>query len=182
MMGMLGDSRMGMWKDFAPDQVHAFNAGVGNETTAQIGLRARAAVERVKPSVIVIEAGINDLKAIPLLPHAQRKIEDDCVEHLMGLVKLGRESGAAVVVMSVLPAGRVEWSRRLVWSAAVAESVQAVNRKLAARCLGDTSVRFLNLSPEVQARDYVDTLHFNAGFYARISPMVVQAIDEVRAR
>ena len=180
---MLGDSRIWQWKVFATDRVHAFNAGVGNETTAQIGLRAKEAIERVKPSVIVIEAGINDLKTIPLMPDLQKKIEDDCVDHLMGLVKLGRASGAAVVVMSVLPAGKVEWARRPVWSEAVAEAVQTVNRRLEERCRGDASVRFLDLSSEVQVgRDYVDTLHFNAGFYERISPTVVKAIDEVQGK
>ena len=177
---MLGDSRIAQWKVLAADSVHAFNAGVGNETTAQILLRAQNAIQRVKPSVIVLQAGINDLKTIPLMPDSQKQIEDDCVDHLMTLVKLSRESGAAVVVMSVLPAGKVEWSRWLVWSGAVAESVQTVNRRLEERCRGDASVRVLDLTPEVQPeRDYVDTLHFNEAFYDRISPMVVKAVNGV---
>ncbi|HEX2750972.1 MAG TPA: hypothetical protein VHM91_23395, partial [Verrucomicrobiales bacterium] len=146
---------------------------------AQIVLRAKDAIQRVKPSAIVLQAGINDLKSIPLMPDSQKQIEDDCVDHLIALVKLGRESGAAVVLLSVLPAGKVDWSRWLVWSGAVAESVQTVNRRLEERCRGEASVRFLNLSPEVQLeRDYVDTLHFNEAFYDRISPAVLTAVHE----
>ena len=177
---MLGDSRIAQWKVFSPERIHAFNAGVGNETTAQISLRMGDALRQIKPAVIVIEAGINDLKTIQLMPKAQREIEDNCVNHILSWVQMGRESGAAVVVVSVLPAGKVEWSRWLLWSNAVGDSTQNVNRKLEERCRGQAHVQFLDLSSEVQVeQDYIDTLHFNVGFYERISPRVIKAIDEV---
>ena len=180
---LLGDSRVAHWKEFAPDLFHAINAGVGNETTAQIGLRAEAGIKHAQPAVIVIEAGINDLKVIPLMPAKQKEIVDECVNNIMSMERAGREHGAFVVVLGVFPAGKVEGAQRLVWSDAVGESVTMVNRMLAERCVGDPSVRFLDLSAEPHVgRDYVDTLHFNEAFYRRITPLVVDGIESVRRK
>lgn len=176
---LLGDSRIAQFTTLAPDRVHACNAGVGGETTAQIRLRAQENMDRVKPAVVVIEAGINDLKAIPLMPERQMQIEENCITNLMALVQMGRERGAAVVLCSVWPAGKVGWSRKPVWSAAVAKSLENVNARLEEECRDLPHVTFLNINPEVQIeRDYVDTLHFNREFYERISPRLSRAIDE----
>ena len=180
---LLGDSRMAHWKEFAPASYHAVNAGVGNETTAQIWLRAGRDIDHVEPAVVVIEAGINDLKVIPLMPSKQKEIENDCINNIMSMVEAGRKHGALVVVLSVLPAGEVGLAQRLVWSDAVGESVKMVNLGLAARCHNDAGVRFVDLGTEVQAgRDYVDTLHFNAAFYRRITPLVVGAIEAMHKK
>ena len=180
---LLGDSRVAHWKDFAPNKYHSINGGVGNETTAQITLRATQAIDHAKPSVVVIEAGINDLKVIPLMPAKQRVIEAECVCNIIAMVKAGRDRGATVVVLSVLPAGKVGLAQSLVWSDAVGESVEAVNRKLAEWCRSELGVRFVDLSSEVQVgRDYVDTLHFNEAFYQRVTPLVVEGIEAVRKK
>ena len=101
----------------------------------------------------------------------------------MALTRLGRERGAVVVMLSVFPAGKVEWAQRLVWSDAVGESVIMVNRMLAEKCAGDPSVRFLDLSAEPHVgRDYVDTLHFNEAFYRRVTPLVVEGIESLRRK
>jgi hypothetical protein len=49
----------------------------------------------------------------------------------------------------LLPAGRVEWIRRPVWSDAVAAAVKEVNRRLAARVSTDPGIRFIDLTGEV---------------------------------
>ncbi len=174
---LLGDSRIAHWREFEPALYHVVNGGVGNETTAQIRLRTEQAIGHSKPSVIVIEAGINDLKVIPLMPGKQREIEGDCVGNIMSMVGAGRARGAAVVVLSVLPAGKVGLAQGLVWSDAVGESVKAVNRMLAERCRNDSKICFVDLGAETDVgRDYVDTLHFNEAFYRRITPLVVEGI------
>ena len=180
---LLGDSRAAHWKEFSATKYHSINGGVGNETTAQIRLRAVQAIERAKPSVMVIEAGINDLKAIPLMPTKQREIEAACVANITAMVNQGRDRGAMVVVLSVLPAGKVGLAQSLVWSDAVGESVKTVNRALAEWCRSESNVRFVDLNSEVQAgRDYVDTLHFNEAFYQRVTPLVIEEIEAVRKK
>lgn len=179
---LLGDSRMAHWTTFMPAKYCAINGGVGNETTAQILLRAKDAIKKSNPAVVVIQAGINDLKVIPVLPAKEKEITDDCAVHLMELAKTARDSGAAVVVLGVLPAGKVDWTRWLVWSDAVNNSVKTVNNTVAAACQGAPRTAFLDLSGEASVgRDYVDTLHFNTAFYQRITPMVGAKIDVLLA-
>jgi len=149
------------------------NAGVGNETTAQIQSRLDHVLEIAKPTEVVIEAGINDLKAIPLMPGREGKIIDECVANLLDLAKRCRTRGAKVLLLSVLPVGKVERTRRLVWSDAVDRAVSEVNQRLAKQCVGDTLMQFLDLTDQVSGEsDYADMLHFNPEFYTRIMPLV----------
>jgi lysophospholipase L1-like esterase len=177
---LLGDSRCAQWPDLALRQYRVINGGVGNETTAQIQLRSAEALATARPAIVIVEAGINDLKAIPLLPERESEIVHDCVANLMRLVRASRDAGASVVVLSVLPAGRVELSRQLVWSDAVARSVVEVNRLLLEQCSSHSRVLFLDVTSHISVdRDYKDTLHFNPDFYARISPIVEKVVDEM---
>ena len=177
---LLGDSRCAQWSGFAPHKYRVINAGVGNETTAQIRLRAVEAISKVRPSVVVLEAGINDLKTIPLIPDKEKEVIENCVTNLMELVRESRERGASVIVLSVLPVGRVELGRRLVWSDAVARSVDEVNKRLVEKCSSTPGVSYFDVSSHVLVdQDYKDALHFTPGFYARISPLVERAIDDM---
>lgn len=177
---LLGDSRCAQWPEFASQKYRVINGGVGNETTAQIQLRAAEGIAKARPAIVVIEAGINDLKTIPLMPEREHEIVADCVMNLMRLVRVSRDAGASVLVLSVLPAGRVELSRRLVWSDAVARSVVKVNRLLLEQCSSKTRVSFLDVTSHISVdRDYKDTLHFAPTFYARILPPVEKVIDEM---
>jgi lysophospholipase L1-like esterase len=173
---LLGDSRIEQWKTFPFASWQVMNAGVGNETTAQILLRADDALAAAKPGIVLLQAGINDLKSVPLMPERQAQITSACVENLLELVQRSRARGARVILLSVLPAGRVAWARRLVWSGAVAEAVKEVNHQLAARTQGDAMVHFIDLTAYVQADDYVDTLHFNQAFYAKVLPLIAPAM------
>jgi len=155
------------------------NAGVGNETTEQIRLRTVSVLAETHPEVIIIEAGINDLKTLPLFPRQKRQIIDDCFQHILSLVEEGRRRNAAVVVLSIWPAGRVEWSRKLLWSEDVPLAVTEVNQHLAQSLAYQAHVRFVDLTDQIHPEeDYVDTLHFNSAFYERITPLVVTAAED----
>ena len=180
---LLGDSRCAQWPPRDTMDFQVANGGVGNETTAQILWRTKAALEKIKPAVVVIQAGINDLKAIPLLPDRQTEITDRCVSNLTAIADACHQHGAKVIMLSILPAGPVELSRRLVWSDAVAEATGAVNERLAEHFKVHSEARFLDLTHQVSANaDYIDTLHFNAAFYERITPQVTQAAKEALAQ
>ncbi|MBL9144228.1 MAG: hypothetical protein JNM99_11170 [Verrucomicrobiaceae bacterium] len=177
---LLGDSRCAQWPEFALQKYRVINGGVGNETTAQIRLRSADAIATARPAVVVIEAGINDLKIVPLMPGRENEVVDDCVMNLMKLVRTTRNGGASVLVLSVLPAGRVELSRRIVWSDAVGRSVTAVNKRLAELCVSDPQVMFVDVTQHIVVeRDYKDTLHFTPAFYSLISPDVEEGLDKL---
>ena len=63
---LFGDSRAAMWPPPAGLPEYAVeNRGVGYQTTAQIALRIDADVAPLHPAVVVLEAGVNDLKRLP---------------------------------------------------------------------------------------------------------------------
>jgi hypothetical protein len=84
-----GDSRAAQWP--APGQIQNatfINRGIGNQTTAQLLGRFQAHVTPLHPQVIVIQAGINDLKTIPLFPDQKKQIIDNCNANLKQIIDL----------------------------------------------------------------------------------------------
>ena len=78
----------------------------------------------------MVEAGINDLKAIPLLPRRRDQIVSDCKANLRQIVRRSREGGAVVIVSTIFPPGKVPLERRMVWSPEIEKAVEEVNSEL----------------------------------------------------
>lgn len=108
---LMGDSITEGWKIhrpafFADGQVVC--RGIGGQVTHQMLLRFRADVIELKPRIVVILAGINDIArnsgpvAIP-----------DIIANIKTMAELADYHGIKVVVCSVLPAIDFPWSRGL---------------------------------------------------------------------
>jgi lysophospholipase L1-like esterase len=80
------------------------NRGISGQTTPQMLVRFRPDVINLRPSVIVILAGINDI-AGNTGPSTLEMIEDN----LASMVDLAKAHGIAVVLSSVLPAFDFPW-------------------------------------------------------------------------
>lgn len=80
------------------------NRGISGQTTPQMLVRFRPDVINLKPSVIVILAGINDI-AGNTGPSTLEMIEDN----LASMVDLAKVNGVPVVLSSVLPAFDFPW-------------------------------------------------------------------------
>ncbi|MDB6151572.1 MAG: lysophospholipase, partial [Chthoniobacteraceae bacterium] len=134
-----GDSRAKEWP--APDglkNTSFINRGIGNQTTAQVLGRFQAHVSLLKPDVIVVQAGVNDLKAIPLFPSHKKELIDDCKANISRIVNDSVESGARVVVTTIFPLGKVPIERWPVWSGDVAAAIREVNAHI--KTLADEKV------------------------------------------
>lgn len=104
----LGDSITIGWKErdqnsFFPGKPY-LNRGISGQTSAQMLLRFQQDVIALKPAVVVILAGVNDLagnsgeSSVPM-------IEDN----LRSMVALAQANGIRVVLSSVLPAINFSW-------------------------------------------------------------------------
>lgn len=174
----LGDSRMEEWPDLPKPRFATVNAGGGGETTAQIRLRAAATLDAIKPELVVLQAGMNDLKAIGALPDFARAIEAKCIENLSALVELSRARGAKVVLVPVMPAARPSLVRRAVWSSEIDATRQRVNAALRQRFAGADGVVLLDEHLlRAGDEDYRDTLHFRPEAYAKLEAAVLRVID-----
>jgi lysophospholipase L1-like esterase len=81
------------------------NRGISGQTTPQMLIRFRPDVIGLKPAVVIILAGINDI-AGNTGPSTQEMITDN----LTSMVELAQANGIRVVLSSVLPAKDFPWN------------------------------------------------------------------------
>ena len=125
---LFGDSRAAMWP--TPGALTGYtvvNRGVGYQTTAQIALRIDADVAPLRPAVVVLEAGVNDLRTIAEIPARRSRIVADCEANLRLIVDRCRAVAATVIVMSVFDIGDVPVWRQPFWSDDIRAAVREVN-------------------------------------------------------
>ena len=103
----LGNSITEGWTQYFPTQFAGkayINRGISGQTTPQMVLRFRQDVIALKPKVVVILAGINDI-AGNTGPSTLGMIEDN----LASMTELAQTNGIRVVLSSVLPAADFPW-------------------------------------------------------------------------
>jgi lysophospholipase L1-like esterase len=103
----LGNSITEGWTQYFPTQFPGkpyINRGIGGQTTPQMLIRFRQDVIALKPKVVVILAGINDI-AGNTGPSTLGMIEDN----LASMTELAQSNGIRVVLSSVLPAADFPW-------------------------------------------------------------------------
>lgn len=101
----MGDSITEVWSllDSFPGKPYV-NRGISGQTTSQILLRFRQDVIALKPKVVVILAGTNDV-AENTGPITLAAIEDN----LISMVDIAKKNRIRVVLSSVLPASSYPW-------------------------------------------------------------------------
>lgn len=169
---LLGDSRMAFWPDLPTNQFLTINAGVAGETTSQILLRLPAVLSNSHPGVVILQAGINDLKALGVFPEQGSAIQSRCLENLSEMVRASRQSGAKVVLVLVIQPGGIGWTRRLVWSDQIPEAVRQVNLALRQKFEHFEGVKVLDpallLGVGRVEEDYRDELHLTPTAYKKL--------------
>ncbi|MFT5942611.1 SGNH/GDSL hydrolase family protein [Sediminicola arcticus] len=104
----MGNSITEGWSDHNPQffENNAYiNRGIGGQTSPQMLLRFRQDVLDLKPKVVVILAGINDIAGNTGLS-TQKMIEDN----IYSMAELANAHGIKVVLSSVLPAYDFPWA------------------------------------------------------------------------
>jgi lysophospholipase L1-like esterase len=103
----IGNSITEGWAQYFPTMFAGkpyINRGIGGQTTPQMLIRFRPDVIALKPKVVVILAGINDI-AGNTGPSTLEMIEDN----LASMTELAQANGIRVVLSSVLPAADFPW-------------------------------------------------------------------------
>jgi lysophospholipase L1-like esterase len=103
----MGDSITEFWmdKDSAFFVSNSYiNRGISGQTTGQMLLRFQQDVVRLKPDVVVILAGINDIAQ----NNGPEKLED-IFGNIVSMAELAKANHIKVVISSVLPAFALPW-------------------------------------------------------------------------
>ncbi|MGD1952353.1 MAG: SGNH/GDSL hydrolase family protein [Leptolyngbyaceae cyanobacterium] len=124
---LFGDSRAADWPAPNVEGYEFINRGVGGQTSAQTTQRFDFHLSQLEPDVVVIQVGVNDLKAIPLMPNERNTIVDLCRANIRQMVEDAKALGATVIVTTILPVGEVPLVRQPVWSDDIAQAIYEVN-------------------------------------------------------
>ena len=174
----MGNSITDAWARDFPTQFPGkpyVGRGIGGQTTPQMLVRFRPDVIALKPRVVVILAGTNDI-AGNTGPSTLEMIEDN----LASMAELARENGIRVVLSSVLPAYDYPWRPGL----QPAPKIVAVNTWLRAYARAHGHVYLDYHSAMADARQGLraeltyDGVHPNAAGYRVMAPLAERAIGE----
>ncbi|WP_260706590.1 GDSL-type esterase/lipase family protein [Edaphobacter flagellatus] len=173
---MFGDSITDDWrrspKNFFPGKPYV-NRGIKGQTTAQMLVRFRADVIDLKPAVVVILAGTNDI--------ANRKGRAGVLEavenNLTSMDQLARANGIKVVLATLLPVCGAQLAKRS------PDDILQLNQWIAGYAKGH-NIQLLDYYPAMldsktgQLRESIshDCLHPNVEGYDIMQPMVERAI------
>lgn len=167
---LLGDSRIAQWDPLpAVEPAEVVGRGVGGETTAQVALRTRRDAIDLGARVVVIQAGINDLKTIGVAPGRAKALEETTYGNLERISRELSGAGVRVFLLTIFPPGKVDLGRRLIWSDEIEKSVERVNARL--RDLEIPGVEVIDCDPVLAGEGRLapefsaDTLHLNTAGY-----------------
>ncbi len=174
----MGNSITEMWKVHSPDffkNRDYINRGISGQTTAQILLRFRQDVIDLKPKIVVLLAGTNDI-AGNTGPTTNKMIENN----IFSMVELAQTNGINVIMCSVLPTRYYFWvpeikpSKRIV---ALNASIQKYARQ--------HNIPFVDyfcaMADDTYAlkKEYsIDGVHPNQKGYNIMGPLVEIAINQ----
>jgi lysophospholipase L1-like esterase len=175
-----GDSITDAWGrrpdtgEFFPGKPYV-NRGISGQTTPQMVVRFRQDVINLRPAVVVILAGTNDVAGNtgPMTPEMTE-------DNFRSMVDLAKANGIRVIVASITPAADYPWKKGL----APAGKIKALNNWLQGYCVNH-SVTYLDYySPMVDEDGGMrpgisfDGVHPNAKGYAIMAPLAQAAIDK----
>ncbi len=174
----MGNSITEGWSNAMPDFFTGksyVNRGISGQTTPQMLIRFRPDVVDLKPAVVVILAGINDI-AGNTGPSTQKMIQDN----LASMADIAKANGIRVVLSSVLPAWDFPWKPGL----QPAEKVIALNTWIKLYAQENGCVYLDYFSPMVDDRhglkaEYTyDGVHPNLAGYQVMAPLAEKAIQQ----
>lgn len=152
------------------------NRGISGQTSPQMLIRFRSDVIALKPAVVVLLAGINDI-AGNTGPSTLEMITNT----IFSMAELAKANNIKVILCSVLPAYDFPWRPGL----ASAEKVVALN-KMIEKYADANTILYLDYYPAMvndqkglKAEYSNDGVHPNKTGYEVMSPLVEQAIAKM---
>lgn len=176
-----GDSITDAWarkpEEFFPGK-HYIGRGISGQTTPQMLVRFQQDVVHLKPAVVVILAGTNDI-AGNTGPSTPQMIEDN----FESMVEIAKANNIKMVISSILPADHYNWHPGI----QPADPIREMNARLKALCQRDGLVYLDYYTPMTNAKGGLDPelakdgVHPTSKGYAMMSPLAEKAITQALA-
>ena len=174
----MGNSITEGWKDVDPDffkDKPYINRGISGQTTPQMLVRFRADVVNLKPKVVVILAGTNDI-AGNTGPSTLEMIEDN----IASMVEIANANNIKAVLCSILPAYDYPWKPGL----EPAQKIVDLNKWIKEYAVKNKIIYVDYFAPMADKRTGLkkeyseDGVHPNLAGYNIMEPIVENAIAE----
>ena len=175
----MGNSITEGWSRIHPEFFEGkeyINRGIGGQTTPQMLVRFRQDVIDLKPKVVVILAGINDI-AGNTGPSTQKMITDN----IFSMAEIAQANGIEVLICSVLPAADFPWRPGM----EPAQKVVDLNQALSAYAQENNHTYVDYFSAMVNDKNGLkdelgtDGVHPNKAGYLVMEPILEAALKKV---
>ena len=181
---LFGDSRIAYWNPLPSLQnCQLINRGIGGQTTAQTLLRLEGDVLQLKPAIVVLQVGINDLKTIGIFPKSKNDIIRLCRENINIIVDQMAENDIKAVILTVFPPGPVDLFRKPIWSDDICHGIEEVNkmiRELEGRGVTVIDCDSILTSGEGIRPEYAkDTFHLTSAGYEALNNSLSPVLNEL---
>ena len=178
----VGASRMEMWQTLpAIAGCQMVNRGKSHDTSAQVALRLARDVLALKPDIVFLEIGVNDLKSIGALPEEERAIIDRLKANRTAIIERLTAEGIRVIVSTIFPFGDVTLTRRPVWSDRTLDAREEINREIRALNLPGVTVfdadHVFAVDGRMKAEYQLDELHLNPAGYEALNRALTPLIE-----
>ncbi len=120
----MGDSITEFWQNYTTNffDYTYINRGISGQTTSQMLLRFRQDVINLRPSKVVILAGINDIAQ-----NTGPTTVTEIMENVISMVQLAEVNKINVILCSVLPANHFYWNQKITPAKQVLELNKSIN-------------------------------------------------------
>lgn len=171
----IGDSITELWEAAAPDLFRdgVVNRGIGGQTSPQILLRFYQDVIALKPTVVHIMAGTNDVAG-----NSGPSRPEDFRNNIRAMTELARAHGIQVVIGAIPPSARFYWRPELEPAARIAELNAWLRGYAEAQGVGFVDYAAALTGPEggLRAELSDDGVHPDAEGYAVMTPLARAAL------
>ncbi|MCL2660306.1 MAG: SGNH/GDSL hydrolase family protein [Acidobacteriaceae bacterium] len=176
-----GDSITDAWGrtvgEFFPGKPY-INRGISGQTTPQMLVRFQQDVVHLKPAVVVILAGTNDIAG-----NTGPSTPEMTADNFESMIAIAKANGIRVVLASILPAAAYPWQPAM----HPAETIRSLNARLRAISTRENLVYLDYYSAMANAQGGLDPelakdgVHPTAKGYAIMAPLAEKAIAEALA-
>jgi lysophospholipase L1-like esterase len=164
--------------DFFKDNNYA-GRGISGQTTPQMLSRFRSDIVALKPQVVVVNAGINDIAT-----NSGAYDFEFTFGNIQSMAEIAHANGIEVILTSVLPAAEIPWRKEIT---AVPEKVDQLNVAIKAYC-AEKGFTYVDYYAQLVSKDNgkgmagqytTDGVHVTAAGYEIMEKIIKQAIDNI---
>ncbi len=178
----LGNSIVEFWMNMRPEffRQHGYiSRGISGQTSHHFLSRFREDVIKLKPSIVVIGCGTNDVAE-----NLGSYVEELTVDNIISMVELAKYNGIKVIITSVLPSNHFFWRPEVTDGS---QKIQALNARLQSYCAqnGITYVDYYSAMVDRSdnnglSKKYSDDgVHPNAAGYQVMEGIIVPVLENV---